>query len=115
MGKSEVTISAVMAFVLPWGLFLAALRLMAYWTPIGINPFEFANASDLLASALAGSAVTFAGIAISSIAGIKLGDSMPKWAGKPYMWTLAALSLLGGLYAVVIDHPTKWFIGGAHF
>lgn len=102
--------------MIPYSFFLAALYLIAYWSPLGLMPFHYANVADLGAAALAGMATSFVGLVIGVGGGFVLGRFLPqpsKKAGKLIFWSTMIVSAIAipALW-MVLDSPTKWFLIG---
>lgn len=68
---------------IPYGASLACIYLLAYWKPLGINPFHYANAADLTSATLGGMAVAIGVGAISALLGVMFNDYSERKADTP--------------------------------
>lgn len=106
--------------MVPYGLFLAAVYLNAYWTPLGLRPFQYANAADLGSAAIAGLVTAFIGLVIGVCLGYLLGYLLGKVIPTPsdkLGKVVAATILIGAALAIPLlwlfwGNPIKWFLIG---
>lgn len=110
------SLKTVAGLMIPYSFFLAALYLIAYWSPLGLMPFHYANVADLGAAALAGMATSFVGLIIGVGGGFVLGRLFPlpsKKAGKVIFWSIMIVSaIVIPVLWILLDSPTKWFLIG---
>ncbi|RYH00139.1 MAG: hypothetical protein EON58_01275 [Alphaproteobacteria bacterium] len=109
---------AAFALGVPYGLFITAVYLKAFWEPVGLNPFQHSSPADLLASGAASLTLMWAGLAGGMATGAWLGSRLPqsehgpKWL-LPTIFGLAAAGLLGAVvYFIVKKNPLQWLAVG---
>ena len=117
MERTDATsFKTIAGLMIPYSLFLAALYLLAYWQPLGLMPFHYANVADLGAAALAGMATSFVGLVVGVGGGLLLGRILPdppKHAGKYIFWTFTITSVIViPIIWLFWDSPLKWFLIG---
>lgn len=110
------SLSTVIGLLVPYSLFLAAIYLTAFWTPLGLRPFQYANAADLGSAAIAGLATAFVGLVVGVSVGYLLGKAIPtpaeRW-GKAIALTILIASLVAiPLLWLFWHNPAKWFLIG---
>lgn len=117
-----LSLRAIVGFAVPYGFVCASLYLYAYWHPMGLNPFHYANAADLVSATLGGIVVSFVllfvGMAMGFISSpamsrppsdepIKRGavDTANAYAGMVIIPLLLGLTWWRGW-------PVKWIVAG---
>ena len=111
-------ISAALGLGAPYGLFNAALYLKAFWQPIGINPFQYANPIELLGAALGCLTFTLACLVLGMLIGLWIGYRIPQANGKWTKFTPWALgagavcALAYWIYLLWKGDPTHWLVTG---
>lgn len=114
------SLSTVIGLLVPYGLFLAAIYLTAYWTPLGLRPFQYANAADLGSATIAGLVIAFIGLVIGVCQGYLLAYLLAKVIPTPSEKLgkiVAATILIGAALAIPLlwllwSNPIKWFLIG---
>lgn len=109
---------AALALGVPYGLFITAVYLKAFWEPVGLNPFQHSSPADLLASGAASLTLMWAGLAGGMAAGAWIGARVPqsehgpRWL-LPFIFGVAATGLIAWLiYFVVTKSPLQWLTLG---
>ena len=68
--RSGPSLKTLAAFSIPYGFVLASCYLAGYWNPLGLNPFQYANAADLSSATIAGIWGALAVLAIGGLIGV---------------------------------------------
>lgn len=68
--RDGASLKTLAAFSIPYGFVLASCYLAGYWNPLGLNPFQYANAADLSSATIAGIWAALALFAIGALIGI---------------------------------------------
>lgn len=111
-------LSAALGLVAPYGLFIAALHLKAFWQPVGINPFQYANPIELLGAALGSLTFTLACLVLGMFVGLWIGYRIPQTKGtwiRFTPWALGAGAICAISYWVYLlwkGDPTHWLVTG---
>ena len=110
----KLSIKAMLGFAVPYGFVLASLYLYAYWHPVGLQPFQYANAADLV-SATIGTIVTWLAALIVMIAITYLIDyvSPNKTPSNPNKAAIV-IACIAIIFAAIAswlgNSPIKWMI-----
>lgn len=114
--QESMSLKAIAGLMVPYGIFLAAVYLTAYWSPFGLMPFHYANVADLGAATLAGLATAFIGLAIGVIAGFVLGARTPQIPERHAQWVFWAVMITSIIISIALwvfwRSPTKWYVIG---
>jgi hypothetical protein len=114
----------LVAVALPYGFFVSSLNLLAYWQPLGLMPFYYTNAIDLLSAALAGLTLTCVGLAFGALAGMFIAQlqvrklmayahiHVPDWASFAFLALIAGAAVWCAVWGFFFDWAIKWFFAG---
>lgn len=69
-GRRTLSLKSVAALSIPYGFVLSTCYLTGYWKPLGLNPFQYANAADLASATIAGIWTALAVVALGGVIGI---------------------------------------------
>lgn len=112
----SVSLKAALVLGVPYGLFLSAIYLLAYWSPLGLKPFHYANVADLSSATLAGLAISFIWLLVGVIGGFMAGRLLPEPSGSSgkyifiLLMVLSVAAIVG--FLVFVQNPLKWFAIG---
>lgn len=112
------SITVALSLGAPYGLFIAALYLKAFWQPVGINPFQYANPVELLGAALGSLTFTLACLVLGMLIGLWIGYRIPQAKGAwtrftPYAIGVGAVCAIGyWAYLLLNGNPTHWLVIG---
>lgn len=114
--QDAVSLKSGLALGVPYGLFLSAVYLLAYWGPLGLMPFQYANVADLSSATLAGLTITFIGLALGVVGGLAIGrlapQPPPKFAKDLFIILMASSAIAIPVLWIVLKTPAKWFLIG---
>lgn len=102
----------------PYGFAIAAFYLFAFWSKVGINPYQHASAAELLGTAIG--SLTLLGVfsAFGVIVGLWLGQKTPDLSEKslnylPYLFAASLFVAIGlWVWLLVIGSPLQWILLG---
>ncbi|MBB1471827.1 hypothetical protein H5368_02155 [Luteimonas sp. MC1782] len=118
--------ASVVGLAIPYGFLLATLYLFAHWRPVGLNPFQFANAADLVSATTAGLIVGLGTLVAGGIIGMyvssksvaaaeiagpdKLRTDMPKNIAIIVVITVTVIVMT--VIAWIMMSPFRWVCTG---
>lgn len=114
--QDAVSLKSILTLGVPYGLFLSAVYLIAYWAPLGLMPFQYANVADLSSATLAGLTITFIGLALGVVAGLILGrlfpQPSPRFAKAIFIGIMATSCAAIPVLWIWLETPAKWYLIG---
>ncbi|PZQ32480.1 MAG: hypothetical protein DI562_03485 [Stenotrophomonas acidaminiphila] len=102
----------------PYGFAIAAFYLFAFWSKVGINPYQHASAAELLGTAIG--SLTLLGVfsVFGVIIGLWLGQKTPNLSEKslkylPFLFAASLIVAIGlWVWLLVIGNPLHWILLG---
>lgn len=98
---SSTIVLASISILFAYGCAIGAIYLRSYWGAFGIDPFQFATATDLAVKGLAATGPTLGFILVAGIVGEVIGNAAAKLTPK-YKWLPIVIAVLVAVFIAVL-------------